>query len=430
MKKIFQGADNNILVLIVLGILLRIILMVSSCHFDLLSYYWLSHRAVYHGDASTETIAIPKTAEALNRLHASWLVLIKKIINNGRDPWTEDWFLKEDPHRANIDSWRQFVNQPNIHWILFLLKLPYLLFELLAVFLLYKAISHDDSKYKALNFLIFNPISLFVIYVFGSHDIIPVFFVILSLYLVKIRCKYLPVVSLVIAIILKLYILFLFPIFILILGKNWRERIKLVLFGFFPLVFLLFISLLANKTVNPKTVFLSVAQLRYIDFLLSFALMFLHMYDRLYPFIIGYCLILFSAAYSGRAAGLFNTLIKYVTVSGLIFYSFCFFHPQYFLLIVPLTAFQISRDRRFLPLFFVLVFCYFIYVFQWGKDTTSRLFMPLNPEFFVNLKSPLEFISHFYPADKFIGIFRSIFTATSLWMAYLLLKTGDSKELA
>lgn len=399
--------------------------MVTSCHLDLLSDYRDAHLLVYNHKIPSymfkNTIfLLPKYC-----IHGAWLFFIRGFINGGQDVWPEARFIGMDMVN-NVEAWQKFVSRPNIGWILFLLKFPYLIMELIIILLIIKMCSSAESKYKTLNFLMFNPVSLFIIYIFGAYDIVLVLFAVLSFYAAKKQRVYLSVLLLGLSILIKIYTLFLLPLFIMIMAKKWPKRVSLLLlYGISPIIIPLIFAQIKgglSELLNNAVKFF------HGEYLFSLMLPFQHNSDRIYPFIFGYCLIMLYIAHrdSYQENNLFYDLSRYSLSVVLIFYSLCFFHPQYFLLIIPLIAFRIDKDEKIMPLFFVLTLCFFVYTFEWGRDLSGRLFMPVNPEFFANLKSPAELINQIYPADKFIGIFRSVFVAVSFWMIYLLLKTNNS----
>jgi uncharacterized membrane protein len=113
-----------------------------------------------------------------------------------------------------------------------LLKLPYLIFDLLLGFLLYKMVEPRKAL-LAFGIWVFNPISLYATYMMGQFDIIPAFFSVLSVYFaLKNRLTW-ATLALGTAIAFKLY-----PIFLIIplitFGKNYWERFKLIMFSLSP----------------------------------------------------------------------------------------------------------------------------------------------------------------------------------------------------
>ena len=113
-----------------------------------------------------------------------------------------------------------------------LLKLPYLVFDLLLGFLLYKMVEPKKALF-AFTIWMFNPVSLYATYMIGQFDIIPAFFSVLSVYFaLKNRLTW-AALALGTAIAFKLYPIFLI-IPLIILGKNYWERFKLIMFSLSP----------------------------------------------------------------------------------------------------------------------------------------------------------------------------------------------------
>ena len=99
----------------------------------------------------------------------------------------------------------------------------------------------DQKKARAvLLFWLLNPIIIYNAYLHGQFDIVPIFFVVLALYLAKQERPAWAAFFIGIAACFKIYpLLFLIPT-VLILSQAWRERVKLILLGIVPyLVFLL-----------------------------------------------------------------------------------------------------------------------------------------------------------------------------------------------
>lgn len=415
----FQKIDRKILNVSIAGILLRLVFMVSSCHFDLISNYWYGHFLAYHQGIPSGLKGGIVYFWPMIYIHGTWLFLIRNFMNKGMDLWPEHLFSGGNPFIVNIDAWQHFVSQPNIFSILFLLKLPYLIAELLMITLIYKMFSSPETKYKVLKFLVFNPVSLFIIYIFGAYDILLVSFLVLSLYLIKKQKIYLGMLSLGLSIFIKFYNLFLLPLFVLIISREWSRRIRLLIWGALPVLISAIVVFFKGELGESLGRGVSSPLSGYIFSMVS---PFQYLSDRIYPLFLAYFFILFYITYNSQKYNVFEELCKYSLVLALLFYSLCFFHPQYFLLVVPFIALQIDKVKRVVPLFFLQAFCFFIYTFQWGSDLSWRLFMPINPQFFANIKSPIDAIAQFYPVERFIGIFRSLFVAVSFWMVYLLMK--------
>ena len=121
----------------------------------------------------------------------------------------------------------------NIH--LLILKIPYLIFDLLTGFILYKMFNGKRLSNLALTIWLFNPINLYSTYMMGQFDIIPTFFTILSVYFAFKNKLNWAALSLGFGIAFKLYPIFLL-IPLLILGKNYLEKFKVCLLALIPYI--------------------------------------------------------------------------------------------------------------------------------------------------------------------------------------------------
>ncbi len=174
-----------------------------------------------------------------------------------------------------------------------------------------------------------------------------------------------------------------------------------------------------------------IRQIPQLDYVFSLSLQFAHMDNRVYLFVAAYVWPMLHAVYNDRRTIFPVNLERLFLVLALLFYSLSFFHPQYFLMIVPLMALQISKDRRLVSLFSILVFCFMVYTWQWGKDMAGNLFLPLNLTLFLSLKSPIEVIDNYFPVAKFFNIFRTVFISVSFWIIYQIIRRANKyKEQA
>jgi len=399
--------------------------MISSCHFDLLSYYWYAHLLPYYGQINTSLSGGFVCYRPIFYLLGSWLFIIKGFMNGGLSPWPQEWFLNNQFHLVNFDSWVRFVSNPQIQWILFLLKFPYFLAEIAMILLVLKMIHGKEDKNFVLKFLLFNPVSLFSVYIFGSDDVFIVSLIVLSIFLIKRKKWYLGMFTLACSVSFKLYPIIFFPFYIALFSNNWLKRLKLLCVALLPA---LFIGLILFFTGKLPFASYYMSRIPHVDYVFSMSLPFAHMGNAIYIFVAAYVWFMLYIIYERREIDFSVDPDKIFLVLALLFYSLCFFHPQYFLLIVPLMALQIPKDRKLVPLFSILVFCFMVYTWQWGKDMAGNLFLPLNPVLFSGLKPPMELIDSYFPVAKFFNIFRTIFISVSFWIIYQIMKRPKIKS--
>ncbi len=114
-----------------------------------------------------------------------------------------------------------------------LVKIPYLIFDLLIGFLLLKLFVSKNQALLAFTLWMFNPVSLYATYMMGQFDIIPTFFTVLSIYFItKSRLNW-AALALGGGIAFKIYPIFLL-VPLIILGKNLKERLTLTTIAISP----------------------------------------------------------------------------------------------------------------------------------------------------------------------------------------------------
>ncbi len=400
------------------GLLLRVVLMPVGACWDLYSNYWISHQWVYHGTIPLQQYGGYLFLWPIFHLHSAWLWLIRPLLGSG-DIWGEGL----TPLLSLTDMWQHapdleaFYLHPHIHWILFLLKCPFVLTECLLIYLMLRAETVPAQSRETLRwFLWLNPFSLYSIALFGGWDIMPTTLVVASALLVR-RHTIWAGLCLSVAAIMKVFPVLLWPFFLLLGAQSSRERLSLVVGTTIPIVLYfgvggwLGLPLLNTAFGIPHYAFVISSEL---------PLHFSH--DRLYPFLVGYVMLVFHAAEHRRSPS-WTTLVRYCAASLLLFYSVSFFHPQYILWVVPFLAIVVALHPRWWWMVGLQALCLGLYTLQWGGILTTYLVAPLNPRFFMHCPSPLDWLvkSSVNP-DVVFGVVHSIFAGVSLWMMALMLR--------
>lgn len=390
---------------LLLGLLVRLALMPIAFHTDLLGIYERSSLIVYEG---VFWVAVGQSF--IHYLHALFLWVLRPIM-----PYFENVL----PGRLGPPGWETFTTftaQINIFRTLFLLKIPYLIFDLGCAFLLLAIFSKPKKGRLAFIFWMINPVVIFSVFIFSRFESIAIFFILLSLYYAKKNLLARSVFSLGVAVITRLYPLILLPFFVIILGKGIRQRLKLAFWGLLPLMVIIALS----KVFSGVSEVESWARLLHANYLISLRFSLAQKYDVIFVFFVGYTILLLYTYM--RTNHSFTSLWRNSLALLLLFFATSFFHPHYFMWVMPFLAFIIVEDRRFIGFFVIQVLCWVVYTFQWKEALAGYLFTPINPSYFMSLRSPFEIINQYYSAANFIGIFRSIFSGVCLWMIYLILR--------
>lgn len=396
---------RSICIWLLIGVLIRLAFMPITFHADLLGIYGRSSLIVYQG---IPWVAIGQSF--VHYLHALFLLIFRPLM---------PYFESVLPGRLGPPGWETFFRfafHLNVFRTLFLLKLPYLVFDLGCAFLLLAIFLERKKGLTAFKFWMLNPVVIFSGFIFSRFEPIAIFFILLSLYYAKNNLSARALFSLGIAVITRLYPVILLPFFVIILGKGLRQRLKLAFWGLLPLGIMVTLGELFHGASEVE----SWARLPQVNYLMNLQFSRGVAYDVIFVFFMGYT-VLFLYAYF-RTNHSFAHLWKINLILLLFFFATCFFHPHYFMWLIPFLAFQIVEDRRFIGLFAIQVLCWIVYTFQWKEALAGNLFVPLDYSYFTSLRSPFELIGQYYSAANFIGIFRSIFSGVSFWMVYLLFK--------
>ena len=393
-----------------IGILARLMLLPFFFQRDLLSTYQRAAETVFAGNMASDFHQI-----LTNIIHSVYLYIIKTIV-----PAVSDYssiFLDTN----TWTSWINFISGYNVFSVLALLKGLYLIFDLLCMFFILR-LSFDKDPEGRLNvfkYWMFNPVVIFVLYIFARHDIIGVFVTIIALLLAKKDRKYWSIIVLALSIALRFFpIMILIPL-IVYLARSKKDYILLSVIGVSGLAGIEAFS----NIFYGKSVMFSLLNTQHFNYLISSKLE-LIIHDRIFIFIVAYFLIVFSFIYARNK--IFDLLINYCAMIYLSYIALSYFHPQYVLWVVPFLVIIFARRRNLVYFHWLQFGLLMIILIYWGDLVTKFIFAPLDHRFFIYITGPIPIIERFYDSAKFVNIFRSIFTAVSLLMIYQIYKENRS----
>ncbi len=407
------SAKRSIYKWLLIGLLIRLAFMPFTVYFpDLLGIYWRSSLIAYQGIFSGGLQIV------IHYFHAFFLWIFKPLM-----PYFDS--ILYDSQMRGETSWEMletFVFHPNVFRTLFLFKVPYLLFDLGCALLLLRIFKDGKKGLAAFIFWMVNPVVIFATYIAARHEVVAIFFILLSLYYAKNKLSAKSLFSLGVSIIIRFYPLILLPFFVVILGRRFWERVKLAFWGILPLGLLIILTRLFHETTKVE----KLPQTPQAQYFLTMAFYLSYLSDRVFIFVALYAVLLLYTI--SRTDHSFASLWRMLLILLLGIFATSFFHVHYFMWIVPFLALQVVEDRRFMGLFTILIFGWIVYSFQWKETFAGLLFTPLNARYFMSLPSPFEIINEYYPAANFIGIWRSMFSGVCLWMMYLVLRESLAKK--
>lgn len=410
---------NNFAVILILGIILRIFLSATSYHPDLQTFN-LSGQIISSGhildlydylqqlpsEDPKKTLALFNYPPAIYIFHGIFNVLYSYIFQL----WQVNYFL--------LDVITNYGNpQFNLH--LFLLKIPYLIFDLVVAFIFLRLFDKDKDKLLAFTLWIFNPVNLYATYMIGQFDIIPTSFMFLAIYLAYRNKLSLSALTLGFGIAFKIFPIFILPLIIL-LAKNWIDKFKFGALGLSPYVVsilpFLFSSgfrtnaLFADQGSKSLYAVINVSGGEWLF---------------LFPLFLITCYLIFLRFGITKTSLVSNSLIIL-----LLFFIFTHFHPQWLIWITPFLIIDLVKNRtKNLLQILLLFFAYFISLFFFDSSLTVNLFAPLVPGL-KNLPRIWEII--YLPID--INYARSatqtILAAASLYLIYINFPSKDYEKQA
>ncbi len=387
-----------------IGMLVRLMLLPFFFQRDLLSTYQRAAETVFAGNLSSDFHQL-----LTNMIHSAYLFVISRIIPAvgeyssillDTDTWT---------------SWISFISSYNVFTVLALFKGLYLLFDLACMFLILR-LSFDNDGEARLNvfrFWMFNPVVIFVIYVFARHDIIGIFATIISLLLAKKGRKYWSIIILAAAIALRFFpVMILIPL-VIYLARSRKDYALLSLIGLSGLAA---VESFSNIYYGKSLIF-SLLNTQHFNYILSPKLE-LIIHDTIFLFIAAYFLIIFSFIHAKNKD--FDILINYGAIIYLAYIALCYFHPQYVMWAVPFLVIAFVRQKKLVYYHWLQFGLLMVILIYWGDLVTKFVFAPVDYRFFIYITGPIPLIERFYDSAKFVNIFRSVFTGVCLWMIYLI----------
>jgi len=394
------------------GILIRLFFLPFFFQRDILSTYQRAAETVFAGNffVSFEQIIT-------HAIHSAYLFIIKPLIPAidkvsaillNQDTWV---------------SWLEFNSMDYVYRVLTLFKLPYLALDIACMFMIIRLIYDNDpqKRLKVFKYWVLNPLVIFVLYVFARHDIIAITVTIIALLLAKYGRKYWAIILLALGIAIRFFPIMILPFMIIFLSKKRRDYAILFSLGIVGLIAVEAFSYL----YFGKSLIFTLLNTQHFDYILS-AKLDLIIHDRIYIFIVVYALLLFSFIHNKQRS--FMLFLNYCGMVYIMYVATSYFHPQYLLWSIPFLVLVFARKNSLYYYHWAQMALLMVILIYWGDLVTKFLIAPVDLRFALYTVGPIPLIERFYDSAKFVNIFRSAFTAVSLWMIYLIYK--DSRQIS
>lgn len=377
------------------AILLRLLISPFFAHEDLYLTYGRSYDIAFNGAEITKfNQQIPHAVQAVNLQlynllfdHANLLPLPLSTMNV----------------REVIDSGIIFGNgwlRLNLLWM----KLPYIAFDIATAVTIYLLVRRHWLR--AVSYYLFNPISIFAVYVFSRYESIPLFFLMLSLLLMYRKQNTWSALTFGLAITSRSSMLMVLPIYILTAGKTWLQKAQMAILSVLP--YLLVLLFQANDSYTERSEVSWVVDGRHTNFIFANQIP-LDVDVEIYPFLIGFTIIGFFGLRLWQQIGSsWRLSAAAMAMTFLWFFATSFYHPQYLAWVIPLLAILLTTNCAWRTLLWASLGATLllpIMLLTWRQPILMGVFRPANE--WLGTRNLAGVIDNYYPATKLANIARS-----------------------
>ncbi len=424
------------------ALILRFILMPLTLHGDLIfinySPYFLSYEHIWdiyghfkdHYLSATGSTYYPPL---LYYIVAGFQYAFQLINPQFQEFMQHVHILSYSHQDAGLVDYLKPFSRLEIFTLIFWMKIPYLLADVGCVFMLSRIRDMGDRK-KMINLWIWHPVLLFSIYTFGTFRIYSC--LLLTIFIVLMQNRHLSWAMVVFGgiALMENYALFLLPMTIIVLGDDFKSRIRLT--GVFCISFgALFVPLWIHSQGYVQYAYFSPVIMDVANrgvFRHSFPIVELAMKIIL---VASYLIVIvgtWNVKHVWRYSGISQAKMWMHGAMILLFvlYATSSISLHYFMWILPLWVI-LHADKAPWPRILSIGAIVILFIFNLdSRPLNLGLLAPLNPAYFTSLGSLHEWMAGFVPWGKVIAVCRLSFTIICLFFAYRLLITLPSERSA
>ncbi len=273
--------------------------------------------------------------------------------------------------------------------LMYWLKLPYLLADILCLWLLFRYQQTAKSSQLIMWLWWFNPVVLYTGYLMGQFDIFVALFILLALIYSE-KKPWLSAVFLGLSAGFKPFPLLLLP---LLPGSKIKNTLSGI--GTFLLIVLPYLgspaskqyALLASQSDKMLYAKIAISGSQYLP-----------------VFLLGLILIYWWNYYQPKKLPVW----AWLTAPLLLFYSVTHYHPQWFIWVIPLLVVAVAKRTTLIFPYVVLLLCHFAVVLLFEPSLNFGLFG-------INF-SLFNLVNTYMPADELASVFRGLLFATAIFL--------------
>lgn len=314
----------------------------------------------------------------------------------------------------------QVFESKEVIWHIFWFKIPYLIFDFGIAWLLWRSFTGIKQRKMAVFLWLFNPVVFYSLAV-GNFDLIPTFFVVLSLYyMAKRNNLLLSAFMLGIGAAYKIFPLLFFPLLVIMERRGIVSNMKVGIAAVLPLI-LTILPFWNSDGFRSMVIFNRTTTYRFFEsgFFIS---------DEVVSIFTILALVVVYAIFLKYR--LIKYLLRFHLALLLVVFGFINFHLQWFVWIVPLVIVeQVDSKFKYWKLGVLLLLLWLVLVMLASADLNFGLFVPLKtlgmfeqitPEKTAAI-APLTIVRSLFRSSWIDEIIRSVFAVVSLLYVYYLI---------
>ncbi|MCC6710907.1 MAG: hypothetical protein IT416_00980 [Candidatus Pacebacteria bacterium] len=303
----------------------------------------------------------------------------------------------------------ELIDQTSINSLLFIFKLPYLVAEILIWWLFIKFFKPTT---KILLLLVFNPITIYSVYLFGRYESFIMLFTLLVMLAIKQNKKLLAGIIMAINLLSKVSLALVLPAFIF-LKYSKKELLKLTILAIIP-------AIIFQSWLVPRAITLLGGQ--HFGYLLASNLKIGPLSINLFSlFYLTSLLIMYRLSFKNSQL---KDLEKFSLATVLLLFSYyitSLFHPHYFTwVIIPMLYLmnQLEKNQPLVNIFVLLNLFFFGWLLYWDGFTNIGLLFPIFSNFIT--VNPQSLVVVDLQTTAYLA--KNIMAGLMIYFAFLLVK--------
>lgn len=403
-------SNRVILIVVLLGILLRVILMPFTIHHDILSSIWRGTLLVFEG--SYRISHLPEL------IMAAYIFFMKSFLPHLPDLLGSHSGLTIAPDHG---VYFNFLESIYSHRYVFIVKSVFLMVDLLMLVTILK--STLKKHLPVIIFWAINPFILYSAYLWGRFEIIPIYFMLLSMISSSKEMKWQAIIFAGLAVSSRINFLMYFLPLIIFISDSKKDYVKYLIAGLTPYI----ITSLFTKLLIESYSGINGGFQEYL-----FSSSFGQGFNSISLFPIAVFIIIYFMIKDKKSQKL--DYKKYLFYTGIMissYFAFTFFHPQWLAWLTPIAIMYIYYEKKSIYTLIIMFVLFFVFIDSyWGPYTsTYLLFEASNPDFAKSFFSIKFQLLGKYSDQTLITVFHTMFILSLILLnMQLKVKLYDKKK--